>query len=139
MQVVYQVSFFVHVGCVADSHELSRWFGDDTRVRAASYEANRAGLPMMRFLLGHLAAGGSSLQRISMVGRFMSGGFRVLAAAFLLMGFAGCASSQHKPAQSASADVQDVSGEERARCERCGVVLQARGQSDRRPLTDLLT
>jgi hypothetical protein len=36
---------------------------------------------------------------------------------------------------SASADVQDVSGEERPRCERCGVVLQARGQSDRRLLT----
>jgi ribosomal protein S27AE len=36
---------------------------------------------------------------------------------------------------SASTDVQEVSGEERARCERCGVGLQARGQSERRLLT----
>jgi HD-GYP domain-containing protein (c-di-GMP phosphodiesterase class II) len=59
---------------VADSHELSRWFDDDTRIRAASYAVNRAGLPMMRFLLGHLAAGGSSLQRATMIGRFVTGG-----------------------------------------------------------------
>jgi hypothetical protein len=36
---------------------------------------------------------------------------------------------------SAAADVQAGFGEERARCERCGVPLQARGQSDRRLLT----
>jgi HD-GYP domain-containing protein (c-di-GMP phosphodiesterase class II) len=72
----YYVSLLAWVGCVADSHELSRWFGDDTELRAASFDVDRAGLPMMRFLLGHLAGGGSSLQRISMVGRFMSGGFR---------------------------------------------------------------
>lgn len=36
---------------------------------------------------------------------------------------------------SAAADVQEGSAEERPRCERCGVVLQARGQSDRKLLT----
>jgi ribosomal protein S27AE len=36
---------------------------------------------------------------------------------------------------SASADVQAASGEERPRCERCGVVLQGRGLSDRTLLT----
>src|SRR5438046_615818 len=51
---VFYVSLLSWVGCVADSHELSRWFGDDTQLRAASYDVNRAGLPMLRFLLGQL-------------------------------------------------------------------------------------
>ena len=36
---------------------------------------------------------------------------------------------------SAAADPQEASGEERARCERCGVMLQARGRSERKLLT----
>ncbi len=70
----FYVSLLAWVGCVADSHELSRWFDDDNQIRAASYEVDRAGLPMMRFLLGHLALGGSPLQRVSMVGQFLAGG-----------------------------------------------------------------
>ena len=33
----YYVSLLGWVGCVADSHEMARWFGDDTAIRAASY------------------------------------------------------------------------------------------------------
>jgi ribosomal protein S27AE len=36
---------------------------------------------------------------------------------------------------SAATEVGEVSAEERPRCERCGVILQARGQSDRKLLT----
>ena len=72
----YYVALLAWVGCVADSHEMARWFGDDTHIRAASYEVNRAGLPMMRFLLANLAADGSAVQRISTAGAFMAGGFR---------------------------------------------------------------
>lgn len=72
---VYYVSLLAWVGCVADSHELARWFGDDTQIRAASYEVNRAGLPMLRFMLGNLAANGS-WSRVSMTGRFMADGMR---------------------------------------------------------------
>jgi ribosomal protein S27AE len=36
---------------------------------------------------------------------------------------------------SAAADVREASAEERPRCARCGVMLQARGQSDRKLLT----
>jgi HD-GYP domain-containing protein (c-di-GMP phosphodiesterase class II) len=72
----FYVSLLGWVGCVSDSHEMSHWFGDDTQIRAASYEVDRAGLPMMRFLLAHLEAGGSSLRRVSMVGRFVMGGYR---------------------------------------------------------------
>lgn len=72
----YYVSLLAWVGCVADSHEMSRWFGDDTQIRAASYEVNRAGLPMLRFLLGNLATEGSSWRRFSTTGRFMVSGLR---------------------------------------------------------------
>jgi HD-GYP domain-containing protein (c-di-GMP phosphodiesterase class II) len=72
----FYVSLLAWVGCVADSHEMSRWFGDDTEIRAASYEVDRAGIPMLRFLLGQLASGGSSFQRVSMVGRFVTGGMK---------------------------------------------------------------
>jgi hypothetical protein len=72
----YYVALLAWVGCIADSHEMARWFGDDTHIRAASYEVNRAGLPMMRFMLANLAADGSALQRISTGGAFMAGGFR---------------------------------------------------------------
>jgi HD-GYP domain-containing protein (c-di-GMP phosphodiesterase class II) len=72
----YYVSLLAWVGCVADSHEMARWFGDDTQIRAASYEVNRAGLPMLRFLLSNLATEGSSWGRISMTSRFMTSGMR---------------------------------------------------------------
>jgi HD-GYP domain-containing protein (c-di-GMP phosphodiesterase class II) len=72
----YYVALLAWVGCVADSHEMAHWFGDDTQIRAASYEVNRAGLPMMRFLLANLAADGPSVRRLSATGAFMTGGFR---------------------------------------------------------------
>jgi HD-GYP domain-containing protein (c-di-GMP phosphodiesterase class II) len=73
---VYYVSLLAWVGCVADSHEMARWFGDDTHIRAASYEVNRAGLPMLRFLLGNLAADGWSWRRATMTVGFISSGMR---------------------------------------------------------------
>jgi HD-GYP domain-containing protein (c-di-GMP phosphodiesterase class II) len=72
----FYVSLLAWVGCVADSHELSHWFADDTQIRAASYGVDRAGIPMLRFLLGHLTAEGSSLQHAATVGRFLTGGMR---------------------------------------------------------------
>jgi HD-GYP domain-containing protein (c-di-GMP phosphodiesterase class II) len=72
----YYVSLLGWVGCVADSHEMARWFGDDTYIRAASFAVNRAGLPMLRFLLDNLAGEGSSWRRFAMTGRFMTSGLR---------------------------------------------------------------
>lgn len=70
----FYVSLLAWVGCVADSHELAHWFGDDRQVRSDSYQVDKAGLPMLRFLLGHVASGGTALQRITMIGRFLTGG-----------------------------------------------------------------
>ena len=72
----FYVSLLGWVGCVADSHELARWFEDDTEIRAATFGVNRAGLPMMRFLVGRLATDGSTLGRVSTTGRFLTGGIR---------------------------------------------------------------
>lgn len=70
---VFYVSLLAWVGCVADSHEMANWFADDRQVRADSYQVDKAGLPMLRFLLGHRAAGGPPLRRVTMVGRFLAG------------------------------------------------------------------
>lgn len=70
----FYVSLLAWIGCVADSHELAHWFGDDLRIRAESYYVDKTGPGMVRFLLGHLAQGQPALQRITMVGRFLAQG-----------------------------------------------------------------
>ena len=72
----FYVSLLAWVGCVADSHEPARWLDDDTQVRAASYQVDRAGLPLLRFLLGRLAGGAWTLDRATATGRFLAGGMR---------------------------------------------------------------
>ncbi|MFO0930991.1 MAG: HD domain-containing phosphohydrolase [Gemmataceae bacterium] len=70
----FYVSLLAWMGCVADSHELAHWFGDDLQMRADSYQVDKVGPGMARFLLGHLAQGQPALQRITMVGRFLAQG-----------------------------------------------------------------
>ncbi|GCA96377.1 HD domain-containing phosphohydrolase [Mycolicibacterium sp. NCC-Tsukiji] len=70
----FYVSLLAWMGCVADSHELAHWFGDDLQMRSDSYRVDKAGPGMARFLLGHLAQGQPALQRITMVGRFLAQG-----------------------------------------------------------------
>ena len=72
----FYVSLLAWVGCVADSHEMARWFGDDNRLRADSYFVDKAGLPMLRFLLGHVGVGAPPIRRLSMTGQFLLGGMR---------------------------------------------------------------
>jgi HD-GYP domain-containing protein (c-di-GMP phosphodiesterase class II) len=79
---VFYVSLLAWVGCVADSHELARWFGDDTAIRADSYQVDKTALPMLRFMIGHLA-GGTALQRITLMGQFLTLGMRDATASFV--------------------------------------------------------
>ncbi|MFF2556447.1 HD domain-containing phosphohydrolase [Nocardia sp. NPDC058058] len=72
----FYVSLLAWVGCVADSHEMAAWFGDDRQIRADSYAVDKSGLPMLTFLLGHLGPGLSPLRRMTLAGRFLSGGIR---------------------------------------------------------------
>ena len=68
------MSLLAWVGCVADAHEMGKWFGDDMAVRADSYLVDLTGLPMMRFMIGHVASGSSPIRRLTMIGRFLAGG-----------------------------------------------------------------
>lgn len=71
---LFYVSLLAWVGCVADAHEMGKWFGDDMAVRADSYLVDMTGLPMMRFMIGHVASGSSPIRRLTMIGRFLAGG-----------------------------------------------------------------
>ena len=79
----FYVSLLAWMGCVADSHELSHWFGDDLALRADSYQVDKVGPGMARFLLGHLAQGQPALQRITMVGRFFAQGIADMPKSFV--------------------------------------------------------
>ncbi len=48
---VYYTNLVLWIGCHADSHEFSRWFGDDLAMRRDSYLLDWSGLPYLRFLL----------------------------------------------------------------------------------------
>lgn len=72
----FYVSLLAWVGCVADSHELATWFGDDRQMRADSYGVDRRPLTMLPFMLSHVGAGRAPAQRMTIIGRFLAGGFR---------------------------------------------------------------
>ena len=40
---IFYVSLLAWVGCIADAHEMAKWFGDDTAVRADSYLVDMTG------------------------------------------------------------------------------------------------
>jgi HD-GYP domain-containing protein (c-di-GMP phosphodiesterase class II) len=71
---IFYVSLLAWVGCVADAHEMGKWFGDDMALRADSYLVDLTGVPMMRFMLGHVGSGSSPIRRLTMIGRFLAGG-----------------------------------------------------------------
>jgi HD-GYP domain-containing protein (c-di-GMP phosphodiesterase class II) len=61
---LYYVALLAWVGCVADSHEVATWFGDDIAFRSDGYEVDLAGLPMLGYLLRHAGAGSPALHRL---------------------------------------------------------------------------
>jgi HD-GYP domain-containing protein (c-di-GMP phosphodiesterase class II) len=56
-ETVYYTNLVLWIGCHADSHEFSRWFGDDLAMRAGSYELDWAGLPYLNYLIKHVGSG----------------------------------------------------------------------------------
>src|SRR5215210_1799937 len=52
--VVYYVALLAWLGCHADAHEQSAWFGDDIALRADRHLADPVGI---RFVLGHAGRG----------------------------------------------------------------------------------
>ncbi|GAB3858165.1 3'3'-cGAMP-specific phosphodiesterase [Nocardioides maradonensis] len=80
---VVHVSLMAWVGCVADSHELAQWFDDDLALRAASYDIDKVGLPMMRFMVGQLAERDGAFGRVGAVAGFLTRGARQVSGGFL--------------------------------------------------------
>ena len=64
---VYYTNLVLWIGCHADSHEFSRWFGDDLAMRRGSYELDNAGLPYLTFLLRHAGSGQPPARRAAML------------------------------------------------------------------------
>ena len=69
--VVYYGDLLAWIGCHADSPEVSALFDDDIGYRAATYEIDLAGPPLMRLLMGHVAADRPPLRRTLSRAAFM--------------------------------------------------------------------
>ena len=67
----FYVTLVMWVGCHADSHEYSRWFGDDIAVRRDSYLVDWNGFPYARFLLQNLGRGQPLPHRIMIAGALL--------------------------------------------------------------------
>ncbi len=67
----FYTTMLLWIGCVADSHEYSRWFGDDIAVRSASYDVDWTGMPYAVFLLRNLGHGRPVPQRIKVAGALL--------------------------------------------------------------------
>jgi len=64
---VYYTNLVLWIGCHTDSHEFSRWFGDDLAMRRGSYALDWAGLPYLIYLLRHAGSGQPAAPRIRML------------------------------------------------------------------------
>ena len=80
---VFYVSLLAWVGCISDSHELAKWFGDDIALRSDSYDIDKAGLPLVRFMVGHIGTDAPALRRLTILGRFLASGRSQAARSFV--------------------------------------------------------
>lgn len=80
---VFYASVLAWVGCISDSHEMAKWFGDDQRIRADSYEIDKAGPSMMWFFVSRVGASSPPLRRLTTIGRFLTGGSKDAAGALV--------------------------------------------------------
>ena len=75
---LYYVAMLAWVGCVAEAHDVSQWFGDDIAFRSDSYDVDMAGLPMFGFMLRHVGSGAPALRRIRLAATFVATGGRAV-------------------------------------------------------------
>jgi HD-GYP domain-containing protein (c-di-GMP phosphodiesterase class II) len=75
--VVYYVALLAWLGCHADSHEQSTWFGDDIALRADRHFADPVG---MRFLISHVGRGEAPARRVRRLGSLLVSGREALTA-----------------------------------------------------------
>jgi HD-GYP domain-containing protein (c-di-GMP phosphodiesterase class II) len=78
--VVYYVGLLAWLGCHADAHEQSAWFGDDIELRADSHTADLVGPAMATFMLRHIGRGEPPLRRARLLGSLLLSGRGAVAA-----------------------------------------------------------
>ncbi|MBV9831893.1 MAG: HD domain-containing protein, partial [Marmoricola sp.] len=64
---VYYTNLVLWIGCHADSHEFSGWFGDDLAMRSSSYELDWSGLPYLIHVLKHVGDGRAPSRRAQLM------------------------------------------------------------------------
>lgn len=75
--VAYYVALLAWLGCHADAHEQSAWFGDDIELRADKHLADSVGA---RFMLSHVGRGEPPPRRALRLGSLLVSGRDALAA-----------------------------------------------------------
>jgi len=66
--VVYYVALLGWIGCHADAHEQSVWFGDDVALKADRFPVDMAGAAKVSFVLRHIGAGSGLAHRAQLLG-----------------------------------------------------------------------
>lgn len=61
---LYYIAVLAWVGCVADTPEVARWFGDDIAFRGDSYQVEFSGLPALGLMVSHAGTGQPMLDRL---------------------------------------------------------------------------
>jgi hypothetical protein len=63
-EVVYYAGLLAWVGCHTDAYEQSKWFGDDIAMKRDAMFIGPRKPEFARFLVGHVGAGASTLERV---------------------------------------------------------------------------
>lgn len=72
---VFDVAMLGWVGCIADSRDAARWFGDDITYRAGVYDLDMKPLPFLGYLLQHAGRDGPLPVRVGKrIGVLLDGG-----------------------------------------------------------------
>lgn len=80
---LYYVVTLAWVGCVADTSEVARWFGDDIAYRRDSFGVDRAGLPMMTYSLRRVGVGTPLVHRLRLAATLVATGGAAIAQGFM--------------------------------------------------------
>lgn len=82
-QNLFYVVTLAWVGCVADTPEVARWFGDGIAYRRDSFGVDRAGLPMMAYSLRRVGVGTLLVHRLRLGATLVATGGAAIARGFM--------------------------------------------------------
>jgi len=68
---VFYTGLVMWIGCHADSHEYTRWFGDDIAARYDSHFVDWSGAPYRRFLMRNLGRGSPLPKRAQLAAKLL--------------------------------------------------------------------